>query len=73
MKAVRDVRVRGAIGVVELDRIADLNDLKRRFVDEGVWVRPFRNIVYLTPALTIDDADLHALTGAVRRVIGRET
>ena len=55
MRGVRDVRVRGAIGVVELDRIADLNDLKRRFVDEGVWVRPFRNIVYLTPALTIDD------------------
>jgi adenosylmethionine-8-amino-7-oxononanoate aminotransferase len=73
MKAVRDVRVRGAIGVVELDRIADLNDLKRRFVDEKVWVRPLRNIVYLTPALTIDDADLNALTGAVRRVIGRET
>jgi len=36
-------------------------------------VRPFRNIVYLTPVLTIDDADLHALTGAVRRVIGQET
>ena len=72
MKGVRDVRVRGAIGVVELDRIADLNDLKRRFVEAGVWVRPFRNIVYLTPALTIDDADLKALTGAVRRVIGRE-
>jgi adenosylmethionine-8-amino-7-oxononanoate aminotransferase len=72
MKVVRDVRVRGAIGVVELDRIADLNDLKRRFVEEGVWVRPFRNIVYLTPALTIADADLDVLTGAVRRVIGRE-
>jgi adenosylmethionine-8-amino-7-oxononanoate aminotransferase len=72
MKGVRDVRVRGAIGVVELDRIADLNDLKRRFVEEGVWVRPFRNIVYLTPALTIDDTDLNTLTGAVRRVIGRE-
>ena len=71
MKGVRDVRVRGAIGVVELDRIADLNDLKRRLVEEGVWVRPFRNIVYLTPALTIDDADLDALTGAVRRVVGR--
>jgi len=70
MKGVRDVRVRGAIGVVELDAIADLNDLKRRFVEEGVWVRPFRNIVYLTPALTIDDADLNALTGAVRRVVG---
>ncbi len=58
LPGVKDVRVRGAIGVVELEQIADLNALKRRFVDEGVWVRPFRNIVYLTPALTIDEADL---------------
>jgi adenosylmethionine-8-amino-7-oxononanoate aminotransferase len=71
MGGVRDVRVRGAIGVVELDRIADMNDLKRRFVEEGVWVRPFRNIVYLTPALTIDEADLDKLTGAIRRVAGQ--
>lgn len=70
-KGVRDVRVRGAIGVVELDRIDDLNDLKRRLVAEGVWVRPFRNIVYLTPALTIDATDLKTLTGAIRRVVGR--
>ena len=70
-KGVRDVRVKGAIGVVELDRIDDLNDLKRRLVAEGVWVRPFRNIVYLTPALTIDQADLQTLTGAIRRVVGR--
>ena len=72
-KGVRDVRVRGAIGVVELDRIDDLNDLKRRLVAEGVWVRPFRNIVYLTPALTIDATDLKTLTGAIRRVVGRGT
>jgi adenosylmethionine-8-amino-7-oxononanoate aminotransferase len=71
MKGVRDVRVRGAIGVVELDRIDDLNDLKRRLVDEGVWVRPFRNIVYLTPALNIDATDLQTLTGAIRRVVGQ--
>jgi adenosylmethionine-8-amino-7-oxononanoate aminotransferase len=71
MKGVRDVRVRGAIGVVELDQIADMNDLKRRFVEEGVWVRPFRNIVYLTPALTIDEADLTMLTDAIRRVVGQ--
>jgi adenosylmethionine-8-amino-7-oxononanoate aminotransferase len=71
MKGVRDVRVRGAIGVVELDRIDDLNDLKRRLVAEGVWVRPFRNIVYLTPALNIEATDLQTLTGAIRRVIGR--
>lgn len=71
MKGVRDVRVRGAIGVVELDRISDLNDLKRRFVEAGVWVRPFRNIVYLTPALTIDEADLNTLTHAIRRIVGQ--
>jgi adenosylmethionine---8-amino-7-oxononanoate aminotransferase len=69
MKGVRDVRVRGAIGVVELDRIANLNDLKARLAAEGVWVRPFRNIVYLTPALTIDATDLDTLTGAVVRVV----
>jgi adenosylmethionine-8-amino-7-oxononanoate aminotransferase len=66
---VVDVRSRGAIGVVELDRIADLNALKRRFVDEGVWVRPFHNIVYLTPALTISEEDLAKLTDAVVKVL----
>ncbi|HEY0302986.1 MAG TPA: aminotransferase class III-fold pyridoxal phosphate-dependent enzyme, partial [Rhizomicrobium sp.] len=70
MKGVRDVRVRGAIGVVELDAIGDLNDLKRRLVAQGVWVRPFRNIIYLTPALTIDEADLKTLTDAVVAVVG---
>ncbi len=70
MAGVKDVRVRGAIGVVELDAAPDLNDLKRRLVAEGVWVRPFRNIVYLTPALTIGEADLKTLTDAVVRVVG---
>lgn len=69
MKGVKDVRVRGAIGVVELQRIDDMNDLKRRFVEKGVWIRPFRNIVYLTPALTIDEHDLARLTGAIVEVL----
>lgn len=69
LPGVRDVRVMGAIGVVELDRIDDMNALKRRFVDAGVWIRPFRTIVYLTPAFTIDADDLNRLTGAVRRVL----
>ncbi|WP_026606918.1 adenosylmethionine--8-amino-7-oxononanoate transaminase [Methylocapsa acidiphila] len=66
---VRDIRVKGAIGVVELDRIEDLRDLKRHFVEAGVWVRPFRNIVYLTPAFTIDEADLKRLTDAIVSVL----
>ncbi|HLJ64538.1 MAG TPA: adenosylmethionine--8-amino-7-oxononanoate transaminase [Stellaceae bacterium] len=71
MMGVRDVRVRGAIGVVELERIADLDDLKHCLVAEGVWIRPFRNIVYLTPALTITDEDLARLTGAIVKVLRR--
>ena len=70
MKGAKDVRVKGAIGVVELEKIADMNALKSALVAEGVWVRPFRNIVYLTPALTIDEADLRKLTDAIVKVVG---
>ncbi|MBB2163336.1 adenosylmethionine--8-amino-7-oxononanoate transaminase [Gluconacetobacter sp. 1b LMG 1731] len=69
LPAVRDVRVMGAIGVVELDRINDMNRLKARLVDQGVWVRPFRSIVYLTPAFTVTKAELARLTGAIRTVL----
>jgi len=69
---VRDVRVLGAIGVVELDGITDREALKRRLVDAGVWVRPFGNVVYLTPALTIDGDDLAVLTRAVVDVLRQQ-
>ncbi len=69
LPGVRDVRVKGAIGVVELDRIKDLNSLRQRFVEAGVFIRPFGNIVYLTPAFTIGDKDLQALTEAVVAVV----
>jgi adenosylmethionine-8-amino-7-oxononanoate aminotransferase len=69
LKGVRDVRVMGAIGVVELERIDDMNALKRRLVEQGVWVRPFRNIVYLTPALTIAPDELASLTSAIVRTL----
>ncbi len=69
MPRVRDVRVRGAIGVVELDRIDDVHELRARFVAEGVFVRPFGNVVYLAPAFTIAPDELGALMQAVVRVI----
>ena len=67
---VVDVRVRGAIGVVELDAIGNMNGLRARFIDEGCWIRPFGNIVYLMPAFTIGRDDLTALTDTVVKVIG---
>jgi adenosylmethionine-8-amino-7-oxononanoate aminotransferase len=68
---VRDVRVKGAIGVIELEHV-DRNDLRRRFIDKGVWIRPFANIVYTTPPLAIPDADLKSLTTAMVEIV-RET
>jgi adenosylmethionine-8-amino-7-oxononanoate aminotransferase len=63
------VRVKGAIGVVELDRIENLNTLRQSFIAEGVFIRPFGNIVYLTPAFTIGSDELMKLTGAIAKVL----
>ncbi len=62
---VRDLRVKGAIGVVELDEGADLRAIQQALLARGVWVRPFRTIVYLTPAFTIAQDELATLTAAV--------
>jgi adenosylmethionine-8-amino-7-oxononanoate aminotransferase len=69
LPGVIDVRVKGAIGVVELAHIADPDALRRRFVAEGVWIRPFGRVVYLAPAFTIAPDELAALTGAIHRVL----
>ena len=70
LPGVVDVRARGAIGVVELETIADMNGLRARFIDAGCWIRPFGNIVYLMPAFTIGEDDLARLCDAVVRVVG---
>jgi adenosylmethionine---8-amino-7-oxononanoate aminotransferase len=69
MRNVDDVRVKGAIGVIELERIDDLAALRARFFEEGVFVRPFGRVVYLTPAFTIAADELESLTSAVRRIV----
>jgi adenosylmethionine-8-amino-7-oxononanoate aminotransferase len=69
LPGVKDVRVKGAIGVVELERIKDPNTLRQRFVAEGVFIRPFGSIVYLTPAFTVTEDELAKLMDAVRRVV----
>jgi adenosylmethionine-8-amino-7-oxononanoate aminotransferase len=69
LPGVKDVRVKGAIGVVELDRIDDLEGLRARFVEEGVFVRPFGSIIYLTPAFTISAEELARLMQAVVNVL----
>jgi len=66
---VVDVRVMGAIGVVEFDKPLDAGALGRRFEAEGVWIRPVGKVIYLTPPFVTSDAELERLTGAVRKVV----
>jgi adenosylmethionine-8-amino-7-oxononanoate aminotransferase len=68
IRGVKDVRVLGAIGVIEFEQMGDLNRMKHRFVEKGVWIRPFGNIIYTTPPLVTGADDLARLTGAMVKV-----
>jgi adenosylmethionine-8-amino-7-oxononanoate aminotransferase len=68
LPGVVDVRVMGAIGVVQLDT-AEAARLRPAFLAHGVWVRPFGDVVYLMPPFVIEPADLSALAAAVRAVV----
>ena len=56
-----DVRTLGAIGVVELRSAVDMESITRRFVEAGVWIRPFGRLIYLMPPYIIEDSDLRQL------------
>jgi adenosylmethionine-8-amino-7-oxononanoate aminotransferase len=62
---VRDVRVRGAIGAVQMDAPVDAVRLRSRFVDKGCWIKPFGDVIYLTPPFMIEPDDLSQLTHAI--------
>ena len=62
---VVDVRVLGALGVVELERAPD-RSVTKAFVDAGVWARPFGRIAYLMPPFVMTDEELERLTAGFR-------
>ena len=62
---VRDVRVLGAIGVVQTAQPVPVAAAQRAFVDQGVWIRPFNDLIYLMPPYVIDEDDLGRLTAAI--------
>ncbi len=65
LPGVRDVRVLGAIGVIELDAPVDVVAATATAVERGVWLRPFRDLVYAMPPYVIGEEDLATVTGAM--------
>jgi adenosylmethionine---8-amino-7-oxononanoate aminotransferase len=65
LPGVADVRVRGAIGVIEAVTPVDVPALQRLLMERGVWLRPFRNLLYAMPPYVISEADLCTVTDAM--------
>jgi adenosylmethionine---8-amino-7-oxononanoate aminotransferase len=66
---VADVRIRGSVGAVEMRNAFDINVLRRRFIEQGVFIRPIGRTIYLAPAYTIGPDDLSTLTAAITRAV----
>ncbi len=66
---MEDVRVLGAIGVVELKTSVDMKTLQAQFVEQGIWMRPFGKLVYVMPPYVIADDELNVLLNGVVHVV----
>jgi len=66
---VTEVRVLGAIGVVELKQAVNMSNIQQAFVDEGVWLRPFGKLIYLMPPYVIEEDELNMLCHAIFKVL----
>jgi adenosylmethionine-8-amino-7-oxononanoate aminotransferase len=69
---VADVRIKGGIGVLELEQPVDMPSITKRFVDKGVWVRPFGKLVYVMPPYIITDEELNSLLTAMTEAVAEE-
>lgn len=69
LHGVVDVRSKGAVGVIQVNRLHHVERLRSRLVNEGIWLRPFSDMIYMTPALSITPEELQTLCEATVRTV----
>ena len=68
-QSIFDVRVLGAIGVIEFNEVLDMKKTQEKLIDSGVWLRPYGKLLYTMPPFIISDQELLKITGAMSEVL----
>jgi len=68
-KNVADVRIKGAIGVLELTSNIDVESVQRQLINSGVWLRPYGKLLYTMPPFVINNEELLTITSAMKSVV----
>ena len=70
---VRDVRTLGALGAVEVDRPVNLDRIRPLLLEQGIWLRPFRNLIYSMPPYTIPPDELAKICTGIKKIIATDS
>ena len=69
LDSVADVRILGAIGVIEMKSPVDMKKIQPACIEQGIWLRPFGRLVYIMPAYIMTDKELEELTAGILKVL----